>query len=354
MTQFGKSRSKSIVSIIVSNNSLQLRFMWNRKRRYFSPGLSDNDLHWQKALQIASRLELDILSGNFDGNLDKYRPDCDPSVNLDNTPTVSVFDLWERFEAHQIQQGVSPTTVKVDYGRVRRCLKVSGDYRLEHARKAYLRHAAKYAAGTLRKVYAHLSAMGDWGVNHQLIETNPFADIKKTIRANSKRSQTREAFSRHDRDVIIKAFRTDRHRVWYADFVRFLFFTGCRPEDAIALDWNSINETRIIFDKAYTVGNLGKGKIGKKREFPIGNQLREILESQAHRINDSVNPKNLVFPSMKGNYIDLHNFTNRTWRPLIENLDIERYLPPYNCRHTFITLCLEQGVTAPTIAEWCG
>ena len=30
------------------------------------------------------------------------------------------------------------------------------------------------------------------------------------------------------------------------------------------------------------------------------------------------------------------------------------YLPQYNCRHTFITLCLEDGIPSRRVADWYG
>jgi len=66
----------------------------------------------------------------------------------------------------------------------------------------------------------------------------------------------------------------------------------------------------------------------------------------------------LVFPAKNGKELDIHNFLNRVWRPILENLVKEgkviEYLPQYNCRHTFITLCLEDGIPSRRVADWCG
>jgi integrase len=66
----------------------------------------------------------------------------------------------------------------------------------------------------------------------------------------------------------------------------------------------------------------------------------------------------LVFPARGGREIDAHNFLNRTWKPIFERLvedgKVKHYLPQYNCRHTFITLCLEAGVSVVQVARWVG
>jgi integrase len=40
--------------------------------------------------------------------------------------------------------------------------------------------------------------------------------------------------------AILAAFRTDRYYQHYADFVTFLFGTGCRFGEAVALKWRHI------------------------------------------------------------------------------------------------------------------
>lgn len=41
-------------------------------------------------------------------------------------------------------------------------------------------------------------------------------------------------------------------------------------------------------------------------------------------------------------------------RKLANEGKIEKYLPQYNTRHTFITLCLEEGIPDKDIARWVG
>jgi integrase len=56
--------------------------------------------------------------------------------------------------------------------------------------------------------------------------------------------------------------------------------------------------------------------------------------------------------------LDAANFLTRIWVPIVQKLvevgKVKRYLPQYNCRHTFITLCLEDGISPQQVAEWCG
>ncbi|WP_446879223.1 hypothetical protein [Phormidesmis sp. 146-33] len=76
------------------------------------------------------------------------------------------------------------------------------------------------------------------------------------------------------------------------------------------------------------------------------------IRPQASSAND------LVFPARNGKELDMHNFLNRVWKPVVKQLvaagKVKEYLPQYNCRHTFITLCLEDGISSRRVAEWCG
>jgi integrase len=49
-------------------------------------------------------------------------------------------------------------------------------------------------------------------------------------------------FTREERDVIIRRFEESNHYSYYAPLVKLLFFTGCRPSEAIALQWKHISD----------------------------------------------------------------------------------------------------------------
>lgn len=60
-----------------------------------------------------------------------------------------------------------------------------------------------------------------------------------------------------------------------------------------------------------------------------------------------------VFKAPKGGLIDAHNFLNRAWKTVLSELNIP-YRPQYHTRHTFITNCLEAGVSVVQVAKWVG
>ena len=136
-----------------------------------------------------------------------------------------------------------------------------------------------------------------------------------------------------------------------------MFHTGCRPEEAIALKWRHIEKDRVHFCEAVAtdVRIRKTTKTAKLRYFPINTELQTILETIKP---ENCTPDFLVFPAKNGKELDTHNFLNRIWKPIVQRLvkegKVREYLPQYNCRHTFITLCLEDGIPSRRVADWCG
>lgn len=111
-------------------------------------------------------------------------------------------------------------------------------------------------------------------------------DIKKTVRDSS-----RNPFSAQERDAIMTAFENNTYsskfapvsHSYYAPYVRFLFMTGARPEEAIALKWKHISADclKIQFKEAMPsdTGILGETKTRKVRTFPCNASLSAFLNS---------------------------------------------------------------------------
>ena len=139
--------------------------------------------------------------------------------------------------------------------------------------------------------------------------------------------------------------------------VKFLFSTGCRPSEAIALQWKHVSsDFRLInFEQAVTISTKGLAlksglKSQEKRRFPCNAPLQAFLQSIKP---DDAKPDDLLFPSPEGKYIDFHNFRNRAWKTVLTRLEIP-YRKPYQTRHTFITLALDNGLDAKDVARLVG
>jgi integrase len=218
-----------------------------------------------------------------------------------------------------------------------------------------------------KRVITYISACCKWAVGSGLIKDNPFAGMSEEIKLPKHDSDAIDPFSREEMNTIIKAFEDTRPH--YAPFVKFLFWTGCRTGEAIALQWKHINSdcTQITFCESYDSAlGIRKGtKTGKSRKFPCNSQVRQLLLS-IRPVNPS--PDDSVFTSPTGGTMNNTRFSNQVWKggrvgkkhykgviqQLMAEGKIDRYRCPYNTRHTFITLMLAEGLTVSTVAKLVG
>lgn len=91
-------------------------------------------------------------------------------------------------------------------------------------------------------------------------------------------------------------------------------------------------------------------KTQKKRKFNCNEPLQDFLKSIKP---DDAKPDNLLFPSPEGKYIDFHNFRNRGWKTVLTRLGIP-YRKPYQARHSFISLAIDNGLDSKDVADLVG
>ena len=62
--------------------------------------------------------------------------------------------------------------------------------------------------------------------------------------------------------------------------------------------------------------------------------------------------RQLLFPSRRGGYFDLHNFRNRYWKPAQIAAGIVLLRRVYDLRHTFATFALRAGVSTFDLSRY--
>jgi integrase len=109
---------KGTVAIEDRDKRLHLRWSFAGDRYCLSLGLNYNKINLKVAQQIASKIELDILSGNFDPSLDKYSP----SKRKPRQPLVreaGSFNLLEAWDLWVDSLELSERTKNKHYALVR-------------------------------------------------------------------------------------------------------------------------------------------------------------------------------------------------------------------------------------------
>jgi integrase len=370
----GRLKSANVgLSILIRNQRLYLRGTLPPK-----PGCLRTSAHQQEislgylgiranpagvsaAEREARRLGVALQERSFDWR-EHLKPQAIQKLGL---------ELWDKYTAYK-EKTVARTTLLSTYAKTRVKLVKWGEP-IATKLDAYRFRDWLLETGcqpvTARKYLVNLNACFQWAVNCGLAEHNPFEGSTQGLKVSP--LATPEPFSQAEVGEILRAFQQDRHYSYYFPYVRFLFLTGARPEEAVALRWQHINwETdEIHFCEAVnTALMIRKGtKTGKSRLFPMGSELRELLREQW---TANVDPMQPVFVSKEGRQLNHANFTRRAWHGytnrhgkwipgivtrLAEAGAIKSYREPYAMRDTFISHCVvECGLHPVQVAAWVG
>src|SRR5213593_2741098 len=138
----------------------------------------------------------------------------------------------------------------------------------------------------------------------------------------------------------------------YGPAVLFAAATGLRPGEWMALEQRDIDrQAGVVFvRRALRNGRVKSTKTeGSIRAVPLQaialaalDQLRAGEESQ------------LLFPSPRGGYFDLHNFRNRYWKPGQIAVGVVPLRRVYDLRHTFATFALRVGISTFDLSRYMG
>ena len=358
--------SKGSVSVESFQERLRLRLprqLYEGIQKYLTLGLADTPENQQLAAQKAHEIELDIISGEFDETLAKYKPQRHLSVvTPGDRPNIStISELWDNYIEYK-RPSLKPRTLDklaVLEKHIKRC----PHQNLDEGMKIRLALLQQTTTSQAKDVLMYLSAACKWGMKCGLVHFNPFEGMYNQLPKHKWQDDSKpNAFSEEEMQKIIEAFKKHKPSKGlgyshYAPFVEFLFLTGCRPSEAIGLQWKHITPdcSRITFDSSLVqVGNgervrVNGSKNNKKRMFNCNQQLQELLL----RIKpENPEPEFLVFPSPDGISIHYRNFSRRAWDKIVDPL-VNRQTTPYSCRDTFISEQIAKGVPTAVVAKWC-
>ncbi|ACK70914.1 integrase family protein [Gloeothece citriformis PCC 7424] len=347
-----KKRSKAAkgtVKIESDKGWLRLRFSVAGKRYAFAVGLPDTLLNRKVVQAKAQQIELDIISGNFDPTLTKYKPEKLSQESKADLLTIPSF--FESFMEYKAKEVCSKTMEKyrATYNYL---LKFFCDQPVNFLDEAVTEKFMNWqfsqglSPDQVKRRMEELEACWRW---HKA-ENNPWEKMGKRIKVPPK--QRPKPFSREEINTIIEGFRTDRYYCSYADFVEFLFGTGCRIGEVIGLRWQHISDdcSQIWIGEQLTRGKRKAAKRNRARTITLTAKLQNLL---IRRKQSNPDPDSLVFTSPKGGAINDHNFRNRAWKKTLTRLGID-YRKPYNTRHTLISHALDLQMNPVMVAQLTG
>jgi integrase len=327
---------------------LRLRWSFKGKRYGFSMGVPDSAVNRIVAEGKAKVIEGDMVTGNFDDSLAKYRP-------VSNTVSdVTVIELFQKFQAHKTKKLYSQSLAK--YKALHKPL--TAFFKNRAAVKVDVSLAEKFcdfiALGmepvTVRERLTTINACWEWGIKTKLLTVNPWGEVLRSVKVPPK--QRPNPFTKPESEAILNGFRTSTAYGHYADFVEFLLSTGCRTGEAIALQWKHLTDDCSVVWIGESIARGGERKptkTNRSRRFKLSPRVKALLK----RRYSGQSPDSLVFPSPRGGHIDDHNFRSRAWVSILTSANV-KYRHPYNCRHTFISHSLYMGMAPVKLAEITG
>jgi len=136
-------------------------------------------------------------------------------------------------------------------------------------------------------------------------------------------------------------------------FYTVAFGTGLRPSEQYALTWEHIDFPRRLLHirQGYVKGRVTMLKTaGSRRDVEMLPHVEEALRCQ-HEATHHNGP--YVFANTAGGPLHRDNMRNRVWNPALVQAGL-RHRNPYQTRHTFASLMLEQHEDPAWVARMLG
>lgn len=205
------------------------------------------------------------------------------------------------------------------------------------------------SAKTVNEVRSILHGILKELVYDEIIESNP---IDKCPTAPKKKSEP-EPFNAAEREAIINALPKGYAR----DFYIFAFWTGLRTGEQLGLQWQDIDfeKQRIYIRRSIVNGVLAGTKTDSSyRTHELSEQALEVL-NRIQAVHPNLERDSPIFldPRTLKPWKYDGIMRERFWIPALKQAQV-KYRRPYNCRHTYASTLLTNGVDATWLAKQMG
>ena len=231
-------------------NGIRLRFTVQGRRFSFHPlpgGRWDDKRDQEIVVTILTKVQNDILAGNFDPTLKKYRHKALPdSITIAPVaPKLKEVNWLDLCNAWIKSLCLPVHTAAGHYQALHRQIEKSGNPTLSEV--DWLLNS-KIATSTFNRRLSMLRSLIQWCREKNLIDFDPLVKVvhrKTIIEEQQKQEENCRPFCHNEIVRIVELFR-QKHPT-YAPFAEFMFFTGVRSGEAVGLLWRHIDfDKRLI------------------------------------------------------------------------------------------------------------
>ncbi len=343
------------------SGKLYFDFRYMNQRCRETTELSDTVANRKRLESIMKKISAEIMLGTFD--YEAYFPNSNmvskvkkqtspkptglPTINECATTWLIEHEIEWRINYRNVIVGIIEKHIRPHLGGLTLCDLSRDD--IVRFRNHLARHRSSTGAAlkpaTINRVITVLKAIVEQACFVHKLPT-PFERIKKL--KEEKRSV--EPFTIDEMNRMLADVRAD-----FRDYLIVKFFTGLRTAEINGLRWKYVDLDRgeILIRETFCKGRFDYTKNDySQREIRITTIVREALERQL-KVTGHFGKDGVVFCTRNGNPLDDHNFCNRIWKPMLEDLNIP-YRRPYNTRHTAATIMLASGESPEWVARQLG
>lgn len=349
----------TIVTIYNNNNNLLLRFTYQGESINYSLGLPVTPKNLKIAEKKAILITQEITFNTF--KIENYRKKKEIKVEKKINSLCEILDFYTNCKGVLDSSTLDSIKILKDWISYNSKFDLPENLQdlffylrksVPHLNSDKKGYSDKYIASHLAILRSAIYLAKDF---KKVDSTFNIAELFKLLKTN--KTKDIKVYSKEEIKIIIDESYSLFDYFIYGAFIEFRFLTGARPSEVIPLTWGDLvtieNKQFILFNKRFTDGILKKGlkKKDDYRLFPINEQLKTFF-SKIPKTND------LIFVSLKGTYLDSHNFSNRQWKQLINKLleekKIKFYIPFYDERHCFGSHVCRQTTDLKTVSYLMG
>ncbi|GFH40792.1 tyrosine-type recombinase/integrase [Lactococcus insecticola] len=349
----------------------------NGKYRYYEKFYDESEGKWKQAtvtLSAKSRQAQGEARRRLDKKIDeKLSGEYDSRRNRKKIDLITVGEVFEEYCAFRKQE-LKDSTYWTQTRTVRSILGSVMDKRIKSVTTRYFQvffTSSQSSATYKRTQKVLLNLFFRYALNLGYIDDNPIEKVelprqRKQLEVIERKKA--KFFSREEMKQFMSFFDPNPIAIRKNLLIEFMYLTGVRIGEALALTWENVDLEKRIINIKYTVDYLSvkisdfkitsPKTIDSYRKISINTRCIEIL-NEMNRLNHEIVPKDkrFVFLNNKGTLIDpktVNFYLKEVGKRACLNEKYPEGFSSHMLRHSHISLLAEIGVPIKAIMERVG